>query len=732
MTLLILLWLCLLIDLLVKNTEGAPNQQNFVQPTEYQHQPLVSVPAADNSAMFVNQQMQYETAVPGQEEVMDHSGVYDSASQQVFTTVDNSQMTQQAMSTSGQVLMDISSGNPTGDYRFNYNTINVLQGQSFSTQIEPNVQSQSAYLPPNKQSPVSPPAHSTVLTSPVEQHQMMSYPSPQQQQQQQQQQHLPSPLEEIQAQQIASRGGNVLSPTHFNSNVDPFSLSRQTDTSNQARKGRLPRNVSDSQLYTMDLSQLGTTFQTNLCPSVESNLPPQLEAPNLVAHLQSIQPRTRLTAPPSASQAKRARLPRNMSDSRLSSLVSMCRSPTSPPSLPTVQSSDETNQPPQTSSGPAQSSTLSGMKGRKQSQLPRNMSDSSLLSLGQQPQRAPPPLPSQRRRKMSDPQQVLSPAALVSNLQGSAVQATAFGSSTESQLFNPSGNLQSGEAQILEQLLSMPPGNSNSHLNAVSSVSSVAQPTETYQSATSVLGQLLTQQSPVVSAPAVQSSAQDAGSAGTGNQDPTLLSQLYQLKQMLQSKQTNNVPSEILNALNSLTSPGAMQVSHQKQDQAAQPVVHQKSPPAQPSLQMKPKNQNAITQALQSLLRAPPNVSLHPSNQTKQPSLVSSLSSQPSFQAPSVMSNSTPIPSVTIKHQPQHKPPVSSTVIITPQSGMQPAQDMPTEQVPEIVHTSIPQLVNIEPVSLQGQRVILPANVNLSTLSLAQLGLTPATLQSVS
>ena len=717
----------LFIALLVKNAEGVTNQQNFVQPTEYQHQPLVSVPAADNSSMFVNQPMRYETAVPGQEEVMDHSGVYDSASQQVFTTVDNSQLTQQAMSTSGQVLMDISSGNPTGDYPFNYNPINVLQGQSFSTQIEPNVQSQSAYLPPNKQNPVSPPAHSTVLTSPVEQHQMMSYPSPQQQQQ-----HLPSPLEEIQAQQIASRGGTVLSPTHFNSNVDPFSSSRQTDTLNQARKGRLPRNVSDSQLYTMDLSQLGTTFQTNLCPSVESNLPPQLEAPNLVAHLQSIQPRTRLTAPPSASQAKRARLPRNMSDSRLSSLVSMCRSPTSPPSLPTVQSSDETNQPSQTSSGSAQSNRLSALKGRKQGRLPRNMSDSSLLSLGQQPQQAPPPSPSQRGRRTSDPQQVFSSAALTSNLQRPAGQATGFGSSTESQLFNPSGNLQSGEAQMLEQLLSMPPGNSNSHLNAVSSVSSVAQPTETYQSATSVLGQLLTQQSPVVSASPVQSSAQDAGSVGAGNQDPTLLSQLYQLKQMLQSKQTNSVPSEILNALNSLTSPGPMQVSHQKQDQAAQPVVHQKSSPAQPSLQMKPKNQNAITQALQSLLRAPPNVSLQPANQTKQPSLVSSLSSQPSFQAPGVMSNSTPIPSVTIKHQPQHKPPVTTTVIITPQSGMQSVQDMATEQVPEITHTSMPQLVNIEPVSVQGQRVILPANVNLSTLSLAQLGLSPATLQSVS
>lgn len=711
-------------NLLVKSKEGAANQQNFVQPTEYQHQSMVSV-QHENSTMFVNQPIRYEATVPGHEEVMDHSGVFDSASQQVFSpgSVNNSQLSQQAVPPSGQVLMDISGGNPTGDYSFNYSNVNVMQGQSFGLQMEQSMQSQSGFLPPNKQHPGSPPVQSTVLTSPVEQPQLMSYPSPQQQQQ-----HLPSPLEEIQAQQIASQGGGAaLSPTQFTSNIDPFNSPRQTDTLNQPRKGGLPRNVSDSQLYTMDLSQLGPTFQTNLCPSVESNLPPQLEAPNLVAHLQSIQPRTRVTStPPSTSQAKRARLHRNMSDSRLSSLASMCRSPTSPPSLPTLL--DSVKQPSQTSSGSTQSNRLSALKGRKQGGLPRNMSDSSLLSLGQQPQQVPPAMPSQRRRKMSDPQQVLSAAALTSSLQGSAVQATAFGNSTETQLFNPAGNLQSGEGHLLEQLLSIPPGTSNTQLNAVSSVPSVPQPTDTYQSANnSVLGQLLTQQSPVVSTPPVQSPAQDTSPACTGNQDPALLSQLYQLKQMLQSKQTSSVPSEILNALNSLTSSGAVQVTQQNQDQGTQPVVQQKSSPAQPSLQMKPKNQNAVTQALQSLLRAPPNVSLQASNQNKQSSQVSS---QLLYQAQNVTSQGSQVPSVTIKHQPQNKPSVA-TVIITPQGSIQSVQDMPTEEVPEITHSPMQQVVNIEPVTVQGQRVLLPANVNLSTLSLAQLGLSPATLQSV-
>lgn len=710
--------------MLVKQAESAANQQNFVQQAGYQRQSVAPVP--DNPTMFVNPGIPFETTVPGHEEVMDHSGAYDSASQQVFSSasVDNTQLSQQGMPPAGQVLMDISSGNPAGDYSFDYNS--VMQGQSFTAQMEQTMTSQSpGFLPPNKQHPSSPSMQNTVLTSPVEQPQMMSYSNSQQQQQ--------SPLEEIQAQQLAAQRGTALSPTQFVGNIDPFNSSRQTDTLSQPRKGRLPRNVSDSQLYTMDLSQLGTTFQTNLFPSMESNLPPQLEAPNLAAHLQSIQPRTRITStPPAASQAKRARLPRNMSDSRLSSLASMSRSPTSPPSLPTLLSSDVTKQLSQSSSSSMQPSRLSALKGRKQGRLPRNMSDSSLLNLVQQPQRVPSPGPSQRRRKMSDPQQVLSAAALGANLQGSAVPSVTFTSSAATQLYSTSSNLQSGEAHLLEQLLSAPSVSNNSPLNVVSSVSTVPHATESFQSVNnSVLGQLLTQQSPVVSAPAVQLPAQETNTVG-GTQDPALLSQLYQLRQMLQSKQTSSVPAELVNALNSLTNTGAMPVAQPKQEQS-QPVVQQKNLPVQPSLQMKPKNQNVITQALQSLLRAPSNVAIETTTQNPYTNQVSSLSAQTSCEVPNVVtSQNTPQgPNIAIKQQPQGKPSVA-TVYITPQGSIQPVQDTHTQQMPELPPTPMPQVVNIEPVAVQGQRIILPANVNLSTLSLAQLGLSTATLQPVS
>ena len=716
--------------MLIKQAESAGNQQNFVQPGDYQG--VASMPA--NPTPFVNQAQPFEATVPGHEEVMDHSGVYDAASQQVFSVAaaaarGNAQLSQQGMPPAGQVLMDISSENPTGDYSFDYG--NVMQGQSFTAQLQQPMPSQaSGFLPPDKQHPGSPPVQSTVLTSPVEQPQMVTYSNPQRQ-------YLQSPLEEIQAQQLASRSGAVLSPTQFVSNMDLINSSRQTDVSSQPRKGRLPRNVSDSQLYTMDLTQLGTSFQTNLFPSMESNLPPQLEAPNLVAHLQSIQPRTRLTStPPAASQAKRARLPRNMSDSKLSSLANLPKSPTSPPSLPTLQSSAATKQHSQPASSSAQPSRLSALKGRKQGRLPRNMSDSSLLSLGQQPQQVPAAVPLQRRRKMSDPQQVLSAAAFAASLQGSVVPSATFTSSAATtQLYSTSGSLQSGDAQLLEQLLSSPAVSSNSPLSVVSSSSTVPQSPEASQSVnSSVIGQLLTDQSPVSTA-TVQMPAQDSNPLG-GSQDPALLSQLYQLKQMLQSKQTSSVPTELVNALNSLTSSGAMQVPQQKQEQAptVQHIIQPKVSPVQPSLQMKPKNQSAITQALQSLLRAPPNVTLQPSTQNKQNTQVNTLPAQPSHQVPTVTSQETQVPSVTIKHQPQGKPSIA-TVIITPQGGIQPVQDTRTEQIqnaPELVPTPLPQVVNIGSAAVQGQRIILPANVNLGTLSLAQLGLSPANLQSVS
>lgn len=712
--------------LVAKEAELAENQQHFVQQGDYQCQTVGTAP--NNSTMFVNRRVPYETNVSGHDEVMDHSGAYDPVAQQMYSTGtnNNAQMAQQGMQPTGQVLMEISSANPAVGYSFDYG--NVLQpGESFTAQLEQTVPAQSPGLSAtNKQHHATSPVQGAVLSSPVEQPQLPPYSPPQQQ-------YLQSPLEEIQAQQLASSGVsnvNVLSPSNqFVGNVDPFTSSRQIDTSNQPRKGRLPRNVSDPMLYTMDLSQLGTSFQTNLFPSMESNLPPQLEAPNLVAHLQSIQPRSRVTsAPSSATQAKRARLPRNMSDSKLSSLASMSRSPTSPPSLPTVQSADISSQP---------TSSLTQQPGRrKPGRFLRVMSDTSLINMGQQRQQvASAPavtstLPAQRRRKMSDPQHLVS--AAVAALPS---QTSTFTSSAETQMYNTSSSLSSlSNTQFLEQLLSVPVSSSGG-------VSTTAQAAESFQSANnSVIGQLLTQQS-TPSTAAMQMPARESSTLG-GAQDPALLNQLYQLKQVLQ-KQT--VPTELVNALNSLTNSGATQATQHKQDQAQ--AVQQKSSTARPSLQMKPQNQNAITQALQSLLRASPNVAIQPSTSNKQTTQASSFSSQSSLQAPIVTSHNIPAPTVTIKHQPQSKssgPPVSqnvmpsTAVILTSQGGIQSTgmsvQNTHTEQVNnvrEVVTSPVPQVMNSGHSAVQG-RIILPANVNLSTLSLAQLGFSPAALQSVS
>ncbi|KAJ7333833.1 hypothetical protein OS493_015925 [Desmophyllum pertusum] len=333
---------------------------------------------------------------------------------------------------------------------------------------------------------------------------------------------------------------------------------------------------------------------------------------------------------------------------------------------------------------------------------------------------------------MSDPQNLRSAAVAAMPSHSATFTIGAEQYSTSSSLSN---------TQLLEQLLSTP---------TVSSATSAATPqaAESFQSSSSsVLSQLLTQHSSP-SAAAVQMPARDSSALG-GTQDPSLLNQLYHLKQVLQ-KQT--VPTELVNALNSLSNTGAVQgTQQQKQDQAqaVQPMqlVQQQTAPPRPSLQMKPQNQNAITQALQSLLRAPPNVTIQPSTSNKQMTQVNSFTSQSPLQAPIVASHTTQVPTVTIRHQPQSKLPVttvnqnilpSTAVIVTPQGGLQAAglsvQDARTEQmnnVPEVVTTSMQQVVNIGHPAVQGQRILLPANVNLSTLSLAQLGLTPAALQSV-
>lgn len=687
--------------MLVKQAEHAANQPSYVQQGDY-HQRQAVAPAPPNATVYVNQGDPYESTASGQEEVMDHSGAYESVTQEMFPTqtVDNSQLRQQVMQPDGQVLMDISSANPTVEFTYDYG--NVLQGGSFTSQLDPSIHVQ------NKQQVVTSPR----LASPVEQPQLPPYPtSPPQ--------HHQTPLEEIQiqAQQLQSRGNNILSPTNqFVGNVDPFNTARQMDASSQQRKGRLPRNVSDTQLYTMDLSQLGTSLHTNLFPSMESNLPPQLEAPNLAAHLQSIQPRTRIPSLPTASNAKRVRLPRNMSDSKLSSLASMSRSPTSPPSLPTVHSSEIANQP----SHPAPNPTHhSGRK--KRGGFPRIMSDSSLLSLGQQPHQRLPPAPaaapstSQRRRKMSTPEHLGNTVAALSS------QSPTFASTADTPQLT--GSLTTN-ANLLEQLLLAP----------------VANPTpvasESYQTNSSVLGQLLTQPSP--SNAAVPMQTRDTGNV-SGTQDPSLLNQLYQLKQVLQKQ---SVPTELVNALSTLSNAGTTQATQHKQEQPQ--AVQHKTAPMQPSLQMKPQNQNVITQALQSLLRAPPNVAIQPTTSSKPTTPVSNFTSQSPLQAALITSNSAPVPTVTIKHTPSNKVPVpavnqnvlpQAAVIISPQGNLQTVQDTPTGQmggVPEVSTSSMPQVVNVGHPTVQGQRILLPASVNLSTLSLAQLGLSPATLQSVS
>ena len=93
------------------------------------------------------------------------------------------------------------------------------------------------------------------------------------------------------------------------------------------------------------------------------------------------------------------------------------------------------------------------------------------------------------------------------------------------------------------------------------------------------------------------------------------------------------------------------------------------------------------------------------------------------------------VPSVTVKHQPQVKSPLA-TVILSPQGTFQPTQETRAEQANTVFDPAptppVQQVVNIAPAAVQGQRIILPANVNLSTLSLAQLGLSSGNLQTVS
>ena len=109
------MFLCLFVGMLVKQAENAGNQQNIVQPGNFQ------AVRSEGQTVFVNQSNPFDSAVQGHEEVMDHSGAYDATSQYPATAaaaVDNAQLSQQGMPQSGPVLMDISGGNPSGEYSF--------------------------------------------------------------------------------------------------------------------------------------------------------------------------------------------------------------------------------------------------------------------------------------------------------------------------------------------------------------------------------------------------------------------------------------------------------------------------------------------------------------------------------------------------------------------------------------------------------------------------------------
>ncbi|EDO39390.1 predicted protein [Nematostella vectensis] len=192
-------------------------------------------------------------------------------------------------------------------------------------------------------------------------------------------------------------------------------LSQQTDNV------KITRNVSDSQLYNME--SYGSPLKgVSLLPQYEPELPAQVQFPNLVAQLQSIQSKRPEVQASSSKVAKRARLPRNMSDSRLSSMGRVSRSSSlhnqsavgtanmTPLEQIRAQAIAQGTMPPgptyqvmprfQTPVGHTKVPSY-----KRKSKMPRNMSDSSLLYMGL-PQQHPQPSSSwigQRVRKMSEP-----------------------------------------------------------------------------------------------------------------------------------------------------------------------------------------------------------------------------------------------------------------------------------------------------------------------------------------
>ena len=114
--------------------------------------------------------------------------------------------------------------------------------------------------------------------------------------------------------------------------------------------GRIPRNSSDSQLYTLTDSE----DQLPSSPSrrcAQASIPVEVQAPNLVAQLKLAKPRHPLVE----EKAKRPRLPRNRSA----------------PGLASLEANAQLKKAPQ----------AGGVSKRQGGRLPRNRSDSSLASL---------------------------------------------------------------------------------------------------------------------------------------------------------------------------------------------------------------------------------------------------------------------------------------------------------------------------------------------------------------
>eukprot|EP00794_Sanderia_malayensis_P014232 gene14232-15716_t len=131
----------------------------------------------------------------------------------------------------------------------------------------------------------------------------------------------------------------------------------------------LEPSVKDDEKSTSDSSARKLFVSPNAAPNSRtldfSELPPQLQAPNLTAHLQAV-----MSARPKVPPSKSGAIPRNKSDTHLASLASKAEKAGSHATT-TVQNS----------SARREGSTAIPARLKRGSKLPRNMSDTSLIQL---------------------------------------------------------------------------------------------------------------------------------------------------------------------------------------------------------------------------------------------------------------------------------------------------------------------------------------------------------------